>query len=395
MKVLLINTVCGRTSTGRICSDIADILTTQGHECKIAYGVDPVPEKSKKFAVKIGRKADLYSHAISTRIFDNTGFCSTGATKKFIQWVKEYDPDIVHLHNIHGYYINIKILFEYLKETGKPLVWTLHDCWSFTGHCAHYSFQGCSKWITKCFNCPLKKEYPASLVIDNSAKNYLLKKDIFTGLKNITIVTPSMWLAEEVKKSFLKNYSVKVINNGIDLELFKPFCGNFRRKYDLENKKIILGVANIWSKRKGIEDFIKLSKILDENYKIVIVGKLQGDKLPKNTIHIPHTDSQKELAEIYTTADVFVNPTYEDTFPTTNLEALACGTPVITYKTGGSPEAVKDQCGMIVECGDVDALADAIKKVDMLEKNCLEKSKDFDKNARFEDYITLYKEILK
>ena len=202
MKVLMINTVCGRTSTGRICSDIADLLIEQRHECKIAYGRDPVPKNAKKYAIKIGNKFDFYFHSLCTRLFDNTGFSSVFATKRFLKWVKEYNPDVIHLHNLHGYYINIKILFDYLKKSGKPVVWTFHDCWPFTGHCPHYTFQGCDRWKNICFKCPLKNDYPASFLFDRSTKNFMQKKEFFTNLKNLTIVTPSKWLEGEVKKSY-------------------------------------------------------------------------------------------------------------------------------------------------------------------------------------------------
>lgn len=395
MKVLMINTVCGITSTGRICTDIADILTERGGECKVAHGRGVVPEKDKKYSVKIGNDFDVKVHGLGTRIFDNTGFYSVKATKDFLKWVEEYDPDIIHLHNIHGYYINIKLLFEYLKKSGKPIVWTLHDCWAFTGHCAHYTFAGCGKWKTGCSKCPIKKEYPSSFVIDNSKRNYKIKKDLFGGLKDLYLVTPSEWLKNEVKQSFLKEYPVKVFNNGINLETFKPIKNKFRQQYNLENKFILLGVANIWSKRKGIDDFINLSTVLDKKYQIVLVGDIRDVKLPDNIIHIPHTNNIQELAEIYADADVFVNPTYEDNFPTTNLESLACGTPVITYKVGGSPEAIDENNGCIVPVGDINAIVSAIETLKADSKCCVENAKRFDKEKCFDKYIELYKEILK
>lgn len=395
MKILMINTVCGITSTGRICADIADLLEKQGHECKIAYGRGVVPEKCKKYTVKIGGRFNTPLHALASRVFDNTGFYSKGATKKFIKWAKEYNPDVIHLHNIHGYYINIKLLFEFLKEFKKPVVWTLHDCWSFTGHCPHYVFCGCEKWKTQCYSCPQKKEYPASLVFDNSKKNYALKKEMFCGVENLTIATPSKWLKSQVEQSFLKEYCVNVVNNGIDLELFKPIESDFKEKNNIENKKIVLGVANVWSDKKGIHDFVKLAHMLDDSYKIVLVGDLRGEQIPDNILHIHHTNSQSELSQIYTAADVFVNPTYEEVFGLVNVEALACGTPVITYNTGGSPEIVNDLSGRVVDCGDVDGLALAIKEFSATPDVCIENAKKFDKKERFIEYTDLYKELLK
>lgn len=394
MKILMINTVCGITSTGRICADIADLLEKQGHQCKIAYGRGVVPEKCKKYAVKIGGRFNTPLHALGSRIFDNTGFYSKGATKKFIKWAKEYNPDVIHLHNVHGYYINIKLLFEFLKEFKKPVVWTLHDCWAFTGHCSYYDSCQCEKWKTQCSKCPKKKEYPASILSDRSKKNYKLKNELFNGVESLTIVTPSKWLKEQVEQSFIKDCNVKVINNGIDLSMFNPSESDFRKNNGLEGKKIILGVANIWTERKGMNDFIEVSKRLDNNYKIVLVGNLYGQTVPEDIIHIKSTNDQKELAQIYTAADVFVNPTYEDNFPTTNIESLACGTPVITYNTGGSPESLNEFCGRVVERGDVDGLALAIKEFSATPDACIENAKKFDKKARFLEYTELYKELL-
>ncbi|MBQ7039979.1 MAG: glycosyltransferase, partial [Clostridia bacterium] len=324
MKILLINAVCGVTSTGRICGDIADLAERAGHECKIAYARGNVPERYKKYAMKFGNTADVYAHALLSRLSGKTGFYSLQSTKKLIRQIEEYNPDVIHLHNIHGYYINIKVLFSYLKRAKKPVVWTFHDCWPFTGQCTYFDFSGCEKWKTKCENCTLIHEYPQSF-IDRSSKNYREKLEIFNSIDNIHIVTPSKWLAELVKQSFLNKHSVHVIPNGVDLSVFSPKANAFKNKHGLENKKILLGVANIWAARKGISDLFKLNDMLDEQYKLVLVGDLKGQSVPENVLYIPHTDSVEELAEIYTSADFFVNPTYEDNFPTTNLESLACG----------------------------------------------------------------------
>ena len=346
MRVLLINEVCGHGSTGKICTDLAEVCESEGFDVKIAYGRDAyVPERFKKYAVRIGSNFDVVLHALQTRIFDNTGFCSKAATEKFIEWVKVYNPDIIHLHNLHGYYINIKVLFDYLAETNKPVVWTLHDCWAFTGHCAHYILAKCDKWKTGCYKCPRKKGYPSSLIFDASEKNWEKKKALFTSVKNMTLVTPSQWLANEVKQSFLNKYPVKVIPNGIDLDVFKPTPSDFREKNGLVGKKIILGVATAWGPGKGLNDFISLSKIIGNDCKIVLVGLSEKQKmeLPKSILGITRTHDAHELAAIYTTADVLFNLTYGDTYPTVNLEAQACGTPVVTYRTGGSVESVPEE----------------------------------------------------
>lgn len=394
MKILQINSVCGVGSTGRIATDLYKVIEEAGHECVIAYGRGTAPEGIK--TIKIGTNFDNYMHVAKTRIFDKHGFGSTKATKEFIKKVEEYNPDVIHLHNIHGYYINIEILFEYLKRANKKVIWTLHDCWSFTGHCAYFDYVGCDKWKNGCKECPQKKEYPNSLLIDNSEWNFNKKKDIFTGVRDLTIVTPSKWLARLVKESYLSEYKVKVINNGIDLDVFKPTKSDFRERYGLEDKFIVLGVASVWDRRKGLNYLVELSQKLDDNYKVIVVGvtEKQKEQLPKNVIGITKTNNVKELVEIYSAADVFVNPTLEDNFPTTNLEALACGTPIITFNTGGSPECIDITCGEIIAKGDIDKLLNIIKSSienDMRKYRCVEMARKFyNKNKNYFKYTIIY-----
>ncbi|WP_346848495.1 glycosyltransferase [uncultured Clostridium sp.] len=393
MKVLQINSVCGFGSTGRIATDLYKVLEKEGHECVIAYGRGTTPEGIK--SIKIGTDLDNYLHVAKTRIFDKHGFGSTKATKEFIKKVEEYNPDTIHLHNIHGYYINIEILFEYLKRSKKHVVWTLHDCWAFTGHCSHFDYVDCDKWRIGCRSCSQKKEYPSSILYDNSQCNYEKKKELFTSLDNVTIITPSKWLANLVKQSFLGKYQVKVINNGIDLEVFKPTENTFRNKFYLEDKFIILGVASVWKERKGLKYLVELAKKLDSSYKVVIVGvtEKQKNELPNNIIGITRTNNIHELAEIYSTADVFINPTLEDNFPTTNLESLACGTPVITFNTGGSGESLNESCGIVVEKGDVKLVTKCImnfSKEELNSKNCINRASLYDKNDKFHNYIECY-----
>lgn len=342
MRILMINSVCGMGSTGRICTDIAQALEKEGHTVKIAYGRGNVAPNFKKYAVPIGSKKDIIVHGMEARIFDRSGYGSKHATTDFIEWVREYKPDIIHLHNIHGYYININKLFLYLKnEFSGKILWTLHDCWSFTGHCVYCMMDKCEKWKTGCYRCEALDEYPKAL-LDNSKKNWIKKKALFMGIQDLTIITPSVWLENKVKESFLKEYKVEVINNGIDLSKFKITNGNIKEKYNIVDKKILLGVASVWDKRKGLSDFIELSKELKDEYKIVLIGltNKQVKSIPNNIIGISKTSNVAELAAWYTVADMFLNPTYEDNYPTVNLEAIACGTPVLTYNTGGSPESI-------------------------------------------------------
>ena len=395
MKVLQINSVCGIGSTGRIATDIHNILIKQGHESYIAYGRD-LPKNCEN-AIRIGTKIDNYTHVAKTRLLDKHGFGSKQATIKFINKVKEIDPDIIHLHNIHGYYLNIEVLFNYLKESNKPVVWTLHDCWSFTGHCAYFDYVGCDKWKTGCHRCSEKKMYPSTMIFDNSKSNYINKKDILTGVKKLTIVTPSQWLANLAKESFLNEYPVKVINNGIDLNTFRPDKGDFRKKYNLYGKFIVLGVASVWDRRKGLIDFIRLSQIIDSDSIIVLVGLTDNQikKMPNNIYGITKIEDIQELVSIYSSADVFFNPTYEDNYPTTNLEALACETPVITYNTGGSPECITSSNGFILNKGNYNGV---IELINYLKDNKIEKINNTtvkDKSRFTEEYNQLYKAVSK
>jgi putative colanic acid biosynthesis glycosyltransferase len=392
MKVLQINSVCGVGSTGRIVTDIHQNIIAQGHESYIAYGRDH--PRNCDAPIRIGNRFANYAHYASTKFFDKHGFGTRYYTRVFVKQVEYLNPDVIHLHNIHGYYINIEILFGYLKKANKPVFWTLHDCWAFTGHCAHFDYINCNKWKTSCFNCPQKDRYPSSFV-DNSKENYITKKNIFTGVKNMTIVTPSEWLAKLVKESFLGDYPIEIINNGINLEVFRPTKSDFRKRFALDNKYLILGVASFWGEKKGFNYFLELSDRSKSDEQIILVGltEKQKRKLPANIIGITRTHNIQELAEIYSAADVFVNPTLEDTFPTTNLESLACGTPVITFNTGGSVEIVNEKCGIIVEKGNIDDLCDALRKIkyERFSKNeCVKRAKLFDKNTRFNDYIKLY-----
>lgn len=383
MKVLMINSVCGVGSTGRICTDIADMLLSQGHECKIAYGRGEVPEKYRDISVRIGSTFKVYCNVLKSRLFDNEGFNAVGATKKLVRWIKEYDPDVIHLHNIHGYYLNVKILFDYLKTSGKKIIWTLHDCWAFTGHCAYFDCPHCDKWQTECGKCIRTKDYPKA-IYSHAKRNFKRKRQIFCGVPNLTIVTPSKWLAGVVGQSFLSEYQTVVINNGIDLSVFRPTESDFRERFGLTDKKIILGVASVWEKRKGFNDFLELAKLIDDSYRIVLVGvnDKQLKMLPSSVIGIKRTNNVKELAEIYTAADVLFNPTYEDNYPTVNLEAQACGTPVITYPTGGSVESVPSE-NVVNSVNEFYELLRSSKELVIAKTS-------FSKQEKYSDYVRLY-----
>lgn len=391
MKVIQVNTVCGTGSTGRIATDIHAVLKAKGFSSNIMFGRGVAQECDS--VIKISGQVDFYSHAIQTRIFDTHGFGSVKSTKNALRILDELKPDIIHLHNIHGYYLNVELLFNYFKKNPQiKVIWTLHDCWPFTGHCAYFDFADCDKWKNQCFSCEQKKTYPASNLFDNSKNNYQRKKAAFVGVKNLTIVTPSHWLAELVKKSYLKKYPVKVVNNGIDLTIFRPRESAFRSKYNLKDKFLVMGAASIWSQRKGFADFIELASMLPDDYRLVMVG-LPLDKikvLPSNIIGIHRTDNPIELAEIYSTVDVFFNPTYEDNYPTVNLEAIACGTPVITYNTGGSPESVSEDHGFVVDKGNLSVVVEVLGKLRAHPLNITSIPESFDKNIFVKSMLELY-----
>lgn len=400
-KVLQICVEGNTGSTGTIAEFIGKIALNSGWESYIAFGRFPRESNSK--LIKIGNYWDIFLHGIETRIFDRHGLGSRGATKKLIKEIIQISPDIIHLHHLHGYYINIEILFKFLSENNIPVVWTFHDCWSMTGHCAYFDYIGCDKWKTECNNCPQMKEYPASIFIDRSKNNFYLKKSLFNSVDNLTVVSVSNWLNDIVGKSFMRKLSRKVIYNGVDVELFKPSSSNnIREKFSIESKFLIFGLATTWSRRKGLDDFIKLSENIDENAIIILVGlnKSQIKTLPKNIIGLQRTENQQELVDLYVASDVFLNLSVEETFGLTTAEALSCGTPAIVYDATASPELIDSQTGIIVEKNNIQSLLLAIEEIKKNGKSfyteyCRSRAvKYFDKNIRYKEYFDLYNEKL-
>lgn len=398
MKILQINCIANSCSTGRIAEQIGELAQQEGWESYIAYGQYAYTSSSK--LIRIANKFDLGIHFIETRLLDRHGLSSRLATKRLIKKVKEINPDIIHLHNIHGYYLNYPILCDYLISSGKPVVWTMHDCWALTGHCAYFDTANCERWKSGCFQCPLKSIYPKSIFADRSQKNYIQKTQWFTALDNLTIVAVSGWLNDIVKQSILKEKRLELIHNGIDIKRFHP-VENVDNHYHFQGKKVLLGVVASWTVEKGFYDFISLSKHISDEYCIVMVGVNDSmkKKLPHNIIGINKTENLETLSQLYSRALVLLTLSHNDTFPTTNLEALACGTPVITYPTGGSPEAVDDKTGFVVEAGDFDKVIEAIKIIDTNGKayysqNCRTRALEyFDKDKQLAKYIELYKSI--
>ena len=395
MKIIQINSV-PYGSTGKIMLQLSDLIRSQGNDCYCFTGFTWKKTKRDDLSI-ISGIISKSTHLLLSKVTGYNGIFSILSTYKLLKKINTIQPDLIHLHNLHGWYINIPLLFKYIKKKNIAVIWTLHDCWSFTGHCPYYTLEKCEKWKKGCCDCKSYKSYPASL-FDNSKKMWELKKQWFTGVKEMTSVTPSSWLANEAKQSYLNEYDIKVVNNGIDLTVFQPRKSIFRKKYSLDNKYVILGVALVWDKRKGIDSFIELANRLDNRFCIVLVGTDDDvDKmLPDSIISIHKTQNQKELAELYSSADVFVNPTREENYPTVNMEAIACGVPVITYDTGGSPEIISENSGITVICDDVDMLEKEIINVCVNQifskSSCLKDAKKFNKDIRFRQYMNLYQQ---
>ncbi len=403
MKLLQINPVIRlNTSTGRIMQEIAELATQHGWECYIAYskgrdGMKPCKVKT----VPVGNRWSTAWHGVMTRLLDRHGLASNSATRRFIKEIERIKPDIIHIHNIHGYFLNYKILFDYLSKAGIPVIWTVHDCWLYTGHCYYYSFAQCDKWETTCNNCPQRKLFPTSYFIDRSKQNFLDKQAAFCSMPKdkLTIVPVSKWIRGEMQQSFLKDYNYQVIHNGIDTDTFNIYDTEaVKAKYNLTGKHIILGVASIWSEEKGLNDFVRMAPLLHDDEVIVLVGIKEEEKklLPNNIVPIARTENIRQLAELYAAADAFVNPTWQDNYPTVNMEAIACGTPVVTYRTGGSIETITPDTGIIVEQGDVQGLLDAARSIrdkgkEYFQPKCREYAlAHFKKEERYAEYLELY-----
>ena len=400
MKIVEINMV-STGSTGNIMLNIAKVARENGHEV-ITYSTNVFSKKYRKLPPPpyghkyFGSYLENGSHNIFAHIFGTNGKHSAFATWRLIKDIKKFKPDVIHLHNIHNFCFNLPSFFKFVKKNNISVVWTLHDCWSFTGHCPHFDMIGCDKWKTACHDCPQYNKGYLKTWVDGSKKMYKNKKKWLTGAQDMTLITPSQWLANLTRQSYLKEYPVKVINNGIDLNIFKPTDSDFKEKYNLSDKKIVLGVAFGWGERKGLDAIVELSKTLPNNYQIVLVGASSGIEklLPSNVLCIFKTESQAELAKIYSASDVLINPTREDTFPTVNIEAIACGTPVITFNTGGSPEIIDETCGIVVEKNDVDGMLNAIIEVcenkPFKKEDCVNRAKNYDMNDKFKEYVALY-----
>ena len=396
MRVVQINSA-NFGSTGKIMIGIAELARENGIDCTtVCPEGRSMRKKELPDHIFMGSRLWRNVHLQLAKYTGYNGCFSRRDTRRFLKQLDVLEPDILHFHNLHNCYINLPMLFSYVKRRKIKVIWTLHDCWSFTGQCPHFVMAGCSKWKTGCHDCPQYREYPASNV-DMTEKMWKLKKEWFRGVEDLTVITPSQWLADLVSGSFLSEYPVSVINNGIDTGIFRPQKSSFRQEHGIKDDQfMLLGVASVWEKRKGIDVFLQLAEKLDERFKIVLVGTNEevDRMLPESIISVHRTNNAEELAEIYSAADLFVNPTREDTYPTVNLESVACGTPVLTFRTGGSPESLEECTGSVVECDDVEGMIREI--IDICTENrfseeiCAEKGKAFDQKGRFREYLELY-----
>lgn len=397
MRVMMINSVYKYGSTGRIVYNLCNLLNSKGEETSVLYGRGR-REKDKN-VIRVTSTLEVYTHAMMARISDRAGFYSSFATRRIIKEIERFKPDVIHLHNLHGYYLNIEMLFSFLSESGIPIVWTLHDCWAFTGHCTYYSYNNCNKWITKCQNCNQKKCYPSSMMLDCSTKNYLQKKDLYSKNNSLTVVTVSKWLESEVRRSILSEKNILTIYNGVNIDKFKPTTSDVRERLGIHDKYMFLCVSDDWDDRKGFSDILLLSKKIHDHSVIVVIGvsKRQIDILPDNVIGLEKTWDQKELIEYYSAADVLFNPSREETFGLVTVEALACGTPAIVYDTTACKELIDNECGVVLPYLQLDETpVDRLylKKSSFTQK-CRDKAlKYFDESKCYNRYYRLYKDIL-
>lgn len=399
--LLQINVDANNGSNGGIARDIGKLVHENGWKSYIAYGRAKVPNNTSEL-IHIGNKLSCYLHGIESRLFDNHGLASRIATLRFLRQIDKIKPDVVQLHNIHGYYINYKYLFKYLEKHNIPTVWSFHDCWAMTGHCSHFIGVNCEKWKTECNGCPLKSWYPKSLIVDRSKQNYRIKKSVFASQSNLTIIPTSKWNESVVADSFLKNLPRHLIYNGVDLDLFKPTDSDLRSKLHLEGKFVMIGVATAWSKSKGLEDYYKLADRLPDDCQILLVGLNDElmQSIPSNIMGIKRTDSVQQLVQYYSMADLVLNLSYMETFGMTTVEGYACGTPCVSYNRTACPELIYPETGKVVEAGNIDMLVDAIKEIKYKGKQSYSSAcrtravESFDKQKNFRQYLDIYNELL-
>ncbi len=396
MRAAFVNAVCGSGSTGKIVTGLLRSLRGAGDDGRVFFGIGKAQDIALEDTCRFGSTADYYLHNAVSRLTDHAGFYSTAATRRMIKAIEAYQPDLIHLHNLHGYYLNVEELFHFLSGCGKPVLWTLHDCWAFTGHCTHFSAAGCEQWKTGCRSCSQLSRYPKCLLRGDVERNYARKRSLFTSVPGLTLITPSVWLAGIVRQSFLGKLEIIPIPNGIDTERFCPVKSDVKERLGLTGKKMALGVASVWNERKGLQDLLRLSELLPDDWRLVLVGltKQQQALFPKLVVTMERTSSQEALARLYSAADVFINPSYEETMGMTTAEALACGTPAVVYDRTAVPELVDESCGAIVPAGDVKALCAAITSISLDRKAARARGLRYAQSKQNEAHLRLYRRLV-
>lgn len=399
-RLLIINVALNWGSTGRIVEGIGTLAQKQGWEVVVAHGAR-YKNLSYLLSIQVSSKVCEWVHFIESSLFDAQGLGSRCDTKRFLKELDDIKPDLVHIHNIHGCFINYPLLFNYLKGHNIPVVWTLHDCWSMTGHCTHFMRTDCQKWQTGCNHCPQKRTFPKTYLLDRSERNYSLKKGLFTSMPVMHITTVSNWLKGIAEASYLKKYPVTVVPNGIKTDVFVPEPSDIKEQYGLQGKKLLLAVAIGLDERKGLYDYIKLAGKLPEQFQLMLVGLTEEEQkaLPKRIIGVKRTNGAKELAAYYSAADVLLSLSYEETFGLTIVEAMACGTPAIVYDNTAQPELITPETGKVVPMGDVDAVLSAIEEVCSKPKEsysaaCRKHSLAYDEKVTYQKYLDIYTAIL-
>lgn len=393
MKILQINAVYKNASTGRICFELHNYLKDNGCDCVTVYGGY---KGNYDDAIYTGNNFDHKLHALFSRITGKIGYFSKFQTKKIIRFIKKYKPDVVHLHNLHANFICIPKLLKFLAKENIPTVITLHDCFFYTGGCMHYTVNNCYKWHNKCNHCRFNN---LTWFFDRTERMFNDKKELFGKIQKLAVIGVSHWIANEASKSpILKDASIiRSIYNGINLSVFQTKDSDFKKKYHLEDTKIILGVASGWSVKKGLNVFLGLADKLKVDEKIVLVGNTPEKIISDKIIQIPTTNNVEELVDIYNAADVFLQASREETFGNVVAEALACGVPVVTNTSTANPELVNEKCGIVLEEFSIDNIYNAISEVLIKGKaqfECRDYAEHmFDKQESYKKYLNVYKEI--
>lgn len=399
-RLLIINVALNWGSTGKIVEGIGSLAKSRGWEVYVAHGAR-YKNRSNLKAIQVSGRAEEWIHYIGSSLFDAQGLGSRCATRRFLKEVDEISPDVVHIHNIHGCFLNYPLLFNYLRDKQIPVVWTLHDCWAMTGHCVHFEKTHCERWKTQCEKCPQKRDFPTSYLLDRSKRNYALKKQLLTSMDRMRITTVSAWLKGVAEKSYLNKFPIDVVPNGIDTGRFNYTDKDIKKRFQIESKILLLAVASGFEERKGIFDYVALSRILTDKYQLMLVGVNDQDRkvLPDNVIAVSRANGPEELAAFYSASDVLLSLSYEETFGLTVVEAMACGTPAIVYDNTAQPELITKETGTVVPTGDIDTLINAIEVVcskpkETYEDACRRHAIQYDESLSYNKYLDIYNSLI-